>query len=122
MNICYVHYYYNYCRCRKADFEEIVKILSGIPDLHGRSSTDTAARGGNFISGQEFLLGDKLKYSILMYRIPGKSPSFRMRSVLTLDDIEFYASQQSHDSDSFWKNLLQIAAEDSLYYFSEDCG
>ena len=111
MNICYVHYYYNYCRCVKADFVEIVKKLSGLPDLHGHSIADTGARGANFISGQEFLLGDSLKYSILLYRIPGKRPSFRMSSFLTLDDMELYVSPQSHDSDSFGEKLRQIAAE-----------
>ena len=111
MNICYVHYYYNYCRCLKADFGEIVKKLSGIPDLHGRSIADIDARGTNFISGQEFLLGDKLKYSILLYRISDNRPSFRMSSILTLDNMEFYVNPQSHDSDSFGTKLLQIAAE-----------
>ena len=111
MNICCVHYYYNYCRCLKADFGEIVKKLSGIPDLRGRSIADIDARGTNFISGQEFLLGDKLKYSILLYRISDKRPSFRMSSILTLDDMEFYVNPQSHDSNSFGTKLLQIAAE-----------
>ena len=111
MNICYVHYYYNYCRCLKADFGEIVKKLSGIPDLHGRSIADIDARGTNFISGQEFFLGNNLKYSILLYRISDKRSSFRMSSILTLDDMEFYVNPRSSNSGSFGAKLLQIAAE-----------
>lgn len=79
--------------------------------MHGRSIADIDARDTNFISGQEFLVGDNLKYSILLYRIPDKRPSFRMSSILTLDDMEFYVNPQSSDSDSFGIRLLQIAAE-----------
>ena len=79
--------------------------------MHGRSIADIDARDTNFISGQEFLVGDNLKYSILLYRIPVKRPSFRMSSILTLDDMEFYVNPQSSDSDSFGIRLLQIAAE-----------
>lgn len=115
-DVCYVSGYYNYCRCTKSDFGEIVKNLSGTSDLNCRVIPNDGSRGNNFLSGQEILLGDRLKYSILLYRIPGKRSLFYMSSILILDDMEFYVSpyqttQTGYDSDGFGAKLLQIAAE-----------
>ena len=115
-DVCYVSGYYNYCRCTKSDFGEIVKNLSGTSDLNCRVIPNDGSRGNNFLSGQEILLGDRLKYSILLYRIPGKHSLFYMSSILILDDMEFYVSpyqttQTGYDSDGFGAKLLQIAAE-----------
>lgn len=109
--VCYISGYYNYRRCTKAYFDEIVKNLSGIDGLKGRVISNDGSRGNNFLSGQEFLLGDQLKYSILLYRIRGKSSMFYMSSILTLDDMEFYVSSAGYDSGGFGAKLLQIAAE-----------
>lgn len=109
--VCYICGYYNYRRCTKAYFDEIVKNLSGIDGLKGRVISNDGSRGNNFLSGQEFLLGDQLKYSILLYRIRGKSSMFYMSSILTLDDMEFYVSPAGYDSGGFGAKLLQIAAE-----------
>ena len=114
--VCYVSGYYNYCRCTKSDFGEIVKNLSGTSDLNCRVIPNDGSQGNNFLSGQEILMGDRLKYSILLYRIPGKRSLFYMSSILILDDMEFYVSpyqttQTGYDSDGFGAKLLQIAAE-----------
>ena len=115
-DVCYVSGYYNYCRCTKADFGEIVKNLSGTSGLNCRVIPNDGSQGNNFLSGQEILLGDRLKYCIHLYRTFGTRPFFYMSSFLTLDDMEFYVSpyhpiQTGYDSDGFGAKLLQIAAE-----------
>lgn len=115
-SVCYVSGYYNYCRCTKAGFEEIVKNLSGTAGLNCRVIPNDGSRGNNFLSGQEILLGNRLKYCIHLYRTFGTRPFFYMSSFLTLDDMEFYVSpyhpiQTGYDSDGFGAKLLQIAAE-----------
>ena len=115
-DVCYVSGYYNYCRCTKSDFGEIVKNLSGTSGLNCRVIPNDGSQGNNFLSGQEILLGDRLKYCIHLYRTFGTRPFFYMSSFLTLDDMEFYVSpyhpiQTGYDSDRFGAKLLQIAAE-----------
>lgn len=109
--VFYVSGYYNYRRCLKADFEEIVKNLSVIPDLNILDISDDGSRGNNFLSGKEILLADQLKYNILLYRIPGKRSLFYMSSILNLDNMEFYISPTGYDSDGFGVKLLQILTE-----------
>lgn len=115
-DVCYVSGYYNYCRCTKSDFGEIVKNLSGTSGLNCRVIPNDGSHGNNFLSGQEILLGDRLKYCIHLYRTFGTRPFFYMSSFLILDDMEFYVSpyqttQTGYDSDGFGAKLLQIAAE-----------
>ena len=110
LDICYVSNYYDYCRCRKADYFEIVKNLSEIPDLQGRSIENSDFRGNDFIAGQEFSVGGLFKYRLFLYRMPGGYSLFYMRSILVLDDMEFFASPKESVSDGFGAKLMQIAA------------